>query len=31
MEVGYSDQSHFSRLFKKMTGYNPIEYREIFG
>lgn len=26
--VGYSDPSHFSKLFKKMTGYTPSAYRE---
>ncbi len=28
MEVGYPEQSHFSRIFKKITGQNPAEYRE---
>lgn len=27
--VGYSDPSHFSKLFKKMTGYTPSAYREL--
>lgn len=26
--VGYSDPSHFSKVFKKMTGYTPSSYRE---
>ncbi|MNC22936.1 HTH-type transcriptional activator Btr [compost metagenome] len=26
--VGYSDPSHFSKLFKKMTGLTPSAYRE---
>lgn len=26
--VGYVDPSHFSKLFKKMTGYTPSAYRE---
>jgi len=27
--VGYNDPSHFSKLFKKMTGYTPSAYREM--
>ncbi|CAM4460084.1 response regulator [Paenibacillus tarimensis] len=27
-EVGYSDQVHFSRVFKSLEGMNPYEYRE---
>lgn len=26
--VGYNDPSHFSKLFKKMTGFTPSAYRE---
>jgi len=26
-ETGFSDQSHFSRVFKKQTGMTPLEYR----
>lgn len=26
--VGYPNQSHFSRVFKKVTGLSPQEYRE---
>jgi AraC family transcriptional regulator len=26
-EVGFADQSHFNRVFKKMTGFTPFEYR----
>lgn len=26
--LGYSSQSHFTRIFKKMVGMSPIEYRE---
>lgn len=28
MEVGYSNFSHFSKMFKKMTGYRPVDYRK---
>lgn len=27
--VGYNDQSYFSKVFKKITGQNPCEYRNI--
>jgi YesN/AraC family two-component response regulator len=27
-EVGYSDQSYFSRLFKSLEGMSPFDYRE---
>ncbi|HEX6180442.1 MAG TPA: helix-turn-helix transcriptional regulator, partial [Chitinophagaceae bacterium] len=26
--TGFSDQSHFSRIFKKHTGQNPLSYRK---
>lgn len=28
--VGYTDARHFSKLFKKQTGINPVEYRKFF-
>ncbi|QLG45488.1 helix-turn-helix domain-containing protein [Costertonia aggregata] len=27
-ELGFNDPAHFSRFFKKMTGYSPSQYRE---
>ncbi len=29
-EVGYSDLKHFSKLFKKLTGLKPSEYRKFY-
>ncbi|MDE6517455.1 MAG: AraC family transcriptional regulator, partial [Acetatifactor sp.] len=26
--LGFSSQSHFSRVFKRYSGYSPGEYRE---
>ena len=26
--LGYSSQSHFTRMFKKVAGISPMEYRE---
>ena len=28
-ELGYSDSSAFNRLFKRLTGYRPLEYRKV--
>ncbi|MEK6991481.1 helix-turn-helix domain-containing protein [Paenibacillus sp. FSL K6-1566] len=30
-EVGYADHPHFTKTFKKFTGYTPSEYRELLG
>lgn len=30
-EVGYDSYPHFSRSFKKVTGYSPTEYRSMLG
>jgi two-component system response regulator YesN len=30
-EVGYSDHPHFTKTFKKVTGYSPSEYRHKLG
>jgi len=29
-QVGYTDVKHFSKLFKKIAGINPIEYRKFY-
>ncbi|RXZ82017.1 response regulator [Paenibacillaceae bacterium] len=31
LDVGYKDYPHFTKTFKKMTGYSPSEYRSIMG
>jgi len=28
--IGFADQSHFSKTFKRLTGYTPAQYRMIF-
>ncbi|PYQ60569.1 MAG: AraC family transcriptional regulator, partial [Acidobacteria bacterium] len=28
IEAGFSDQPHFSRAFKQVTGFTPARYRE---
>jgi len=30
-QVGYQEYAHFSRVFRKYTGYSPTEYRKITG
>ncbi len=30
-EVGYADHPHFTKTFKKVTGYSPSEYRQMLG
>lgn len=30
-EVGYADHPHFTKTFKRMTGYTPSEYRDMLG
>ncbi len=30
-EIGYSDVKYFSKIFKKLTGVNPSEYRKLYG
>ena len=30
MELGYSDPYHFSRRFKELKGYAPMQYKELF-
>jgi Transcriptional regulator containing an amidase domain and an AraC-type DNA-binding HTH domain len=30
MEVGYTDLKYFSKLFRKITGLNPSEYRKLY-
>jgi two-component system, response regulator YesN len=30
-EVGYADHPHFTKTFKKYTGYSPSEYRDMLG
>ena len=27
-KIGYDDPSYFGRLFKKYTGFTPVEYRD---
>lgn len=29
-QLGFTDQHYFSRLFRKVTGHSPIEFRQIF-
>ncbi|MNR15993.1 Bifunctional transcriptional activator/DNA repair enzyme AdaA [compost metagenome] len=30
-EIGYENYPHFSRMFKKVTGLSPLEYRHMMG
>lgn len=30
-QVGYSDRKHFTQIFHKATGLNPVEYRKLYG
>ncbi|MBP1993193.1 helix-turn-helix domain-containing protein [Paenibacillus eucommiae] len=30
-QVSYQKYAHFSRIFRKYTGYSPTEYRKITG
>ncbi|MBY0091109.1 AraC family transcriptional regulator [Priestia aryabhattai] len=29
-ELGFTDQSHFSRYFKKITGMSPLKWKQNF-
>lgn len=30
LELGFCDQSHFCRVFRKVTGFTPLEFRRLF-